>query len=67
MGPVEGQRPLSLERANQSVRSVEPDQLQAAAKRYIGGGDNAIVVVGDASKIGDVVRKFGEVTVIKAN
>jgi zinc protease len=55
-----------LEKANQNVRRVEPDQIQAAAKRYIGGGDNAIVVVGDASKIADAVKKFGEVTVVKA-
>jgi len=26
-----------------------------------------VVVVGDASKIGDILKKFGEVTVTKAN
>jgi zinc protease len=55
-----------LERANLNVRRVEPDQIQAVAKKYIGGGDNVIVVVGDASKIADAVKKFGEVTVVKA-
>lgn len=55
-----------LEKANLNVRRVEPDQIQAAAKRYIAGGDSAIVVVGDAAKIGDALRKFGEVTVVKA-
>ncbi|MGA3237380.1 MAG: pitrilysin family protein [Bryobacteraceae bacterium] len=48
------------------VRSVEPDQIQAAAKKYISSGQAAIVVVGDASKIGDALKKFGEVSVVKA-
>ena len=38
------------------VRSVEPDQIQAAAKKYIAPEQAAIVVVGDASKIGEVRR-----------
>jgi predicted Zn-dependent peptidase len=45
---------------------VEPDQIQAAAKKYISSGQAAIVVVGDASKIGDALKKFGEVSVVKA-
>jgi len=49
------------------VRSVEPDQLQAVAKKYIAPDQAAIVVVGDASKIGEVLKKFGAVTVTKAN
>jgi len=48
------------------VRSVEPDQIQAAAKKYMASGQAAIVVVGDASKIGDALKKFGEVSVVKA-
>jgi zinc protease len=48
------------------VRSVEPGHVQSAAKKYIAPGDAAIVVVGDASKIGEVLKKFGEVTVTKA-
>jgi zinc protease len=55
-----------LEQANRNVRNVEPDQLQAAGKKYIGGGDSTIVVVGDAAKIGEALKKFGEVTVTKA-
>jgi hypothetical protein len=47
------------------VRSVEPAQIQAAARKYIAPAENAIVVVGDASKIGDVLKKFGSVTVAK--
>ena len=49
------------------VRSVEPDQVEAVAKKYIAPGQSAIVVVGDASKIGDALKKFGDVTVTKAN
>jgi zinc protease len=56
-----------IEKSNQNVRSVEPDQMQAAAKRYIAAGDATIVVVGDASKIGEALKKFGEVTISKAN
>jgi zinc protease len=49
------------------VRSVEPDKLQEIAKKYIAPGDSAIVVVGDASKIGEALKKFGTVTVTKAS
>lgn len=49
------------------VRSVEPQHLQAAAKKYIAPDQAAIVVVGDASKILDVLKKFGTVTVAKPN
>jgi zinc protease len=49
------------------VRSVEPQQLQAAAKKYISPEQAAIVVVGDASKIADILKKFGTVTITKAN
>ena len=48
------------------VRSVEPDQVLAAAKKYLAPGQSAIIVVGDASKIGEALKKFGEVTVTKA-
>lgn len=47
------------------VRSVEPDQIQSTARKYIAPEDDTIVVVGDASKIGDVLKKFGTVTVAK--
>ncbi len=55
-----------LETYTTKIRSVEPDQVQAVAKKYMGTGQAAIVVVGDASKIGDIVKKFGDVTVEKA-
>ncbi len=47
------------------VRSVEADQIEGVAKKYMATGDAAIVIVGDAAKIGDAVKKFGEVTVVK--
>jgi zinc protease len=47
------------------VRSVEADQILAAAKKYMATGQAAIIIVGDASKIGDAVKKFGDVTVVK--
>jgi zinc protease len=55
-----------LETYTTRVRSVEPDQVQAVAKKYIAPGQSAIVVVGDASKIGDALKKLGTVTVTKA-
>jgi zinc protease len=56
-----------LETYTTKVRSVEPDQVLAAAKKYMAPGSAAIVVVGDASKIGEALKKFGDVTVTKAN
>jgi zinc protease len=56
-----------LETYTTHVRSVEPDQILAAAKKYFAPGQAVIVIVGDASKIGDAVKKFGDVTVTKAN
>ncbi|HEY2017197.1 MAG TPA: hypothetical protein VGH38_27015, partial [Bryobacteraceae bacterium] len=56
-----------LETYTTRVRSVEPDQVQAAAKKYIAPGQSAVVVVGDASKIADALKKLGPVTVVKAN
>jgi zinc protease len=55
-----------LETYTTRVRSVEPDQILAAAKKYMAPDQAAIIVVGDASKIGDALKKFGEVTVTKA-
>jgi predicted Zn-dependent peptidase len=47
------------------VRSVEPQQIESAAKKYMSPADAAIVVVGDAAKIGDALKKFGTVTIAK--
>jgi zinc protease len=48
------------------VRSVEPDQIQAAARKYLSPDKATIVVVGDASKIEKPLEKFGSVQVEKA-
>lgn len=55
-----------LEKFTAHVRSVEPDQIQAAAKKYFAPDQATIVVVGDASKIGKPLEKFGTVQVEKA-
>lgn len=56
-----------LETYTTRVRSVEPDQIESAAKKYLAPDQTAIVVVGDATKIGDAVKKLGDVTITKAN
>ena len=55
-----------LETYTTRVRSVEPGQIQEVAKKYIAPEQDAVVVVGDASKIGEALKKFGDVTVVKA-
>ncbi|HVP46150.1 MAG TPA: pitrilysin family protein [Bryobacteraceae bacterium] len=55
-----------LEMFTAHVRSVEPDQIEAAAKKYFAPDKAAIVVVGDASKIEKPLEKFGSVQVEKA-
>jgi len=55
-----------LEAFTQHVRPVEPDQIQAAAKKYFSPDQATIVVVGDASKIEKPLEKFGTVTVEKS-
>ena len=52
-----------LEKYTTRIRSVEPDQIQAAAKKFIEPDDAAIVVVGDAKQIGPALEKFGKVDV----
>jgi len=47
------------------VRSVEPGQVQAVAKKYMTPDQASVVIVGDSSKIGDVLKKFGDVKVVK--
>lgn len=56
-----------LETYTTRVRSVEPDQILAAAKKYLASGQAAVIVVGDAAKIEEALKKFGDVTVTKAN
>ena len=47
-----------LEKFTDRVRAVEPDQILAAAQKYMAPDNAVIVVVGDASKIG---KAAGEV------
>jgi zinc protease len=54
-----------LEKFTDRVRAVEPDQVQAAARKYMAADKSVIVVVGDASKIAKTLEKFGSVTVTK--
>lgn len=60
-----GLSPDYLEKYTARIRAVEPDQVQAAAKKYMAPDRSVIVVVGDASKIGEALKKFGNVTVTK--
>jgi predicted Zn-dependent peptidase len=55
-----------LENMVTRYRSVEPDQIKRAARKYVTPEDAAIVVVGDAQKIKAAVEKIGPVTVEKA-
>ncbi|HLK47244.1 MAG TPA: pitrilysin family protein [Bryobacteraceae bacterium] len=48
------------------VRSVEPDQIQAVARKYLDPAQATIVVVGDAAHIQQSLEKFGPVQVDKA-
>jgi len=48
------------------VRSVEPDQIQAAAQKYMDPGQATIVVVGDAAQIEKSLEKFGPLEVEKS-
>jgi predicted Zn-dependent peptidase len=52
-----------LEKYTTRIRSVEPDQIQSAAKKIIAPDESAIVVVGDAKQIGPALEKFGKVVV----
>lgn len=54
-----------LEKYTTRVRSVEPDQIQAVARKYMDPEKAAVVVVGDAEKIGKSLEKFGKAQVIK--
>ena len=48
------------------VRSVEPDQIQSAAQKFLDPAKATIVVVGDAAQIEKSLEKFGPVQVEKA-
>jgi zinc protease len=54
-----------LETYTTKINSVEPDQIQSAAKKYMATGDDAIVIVGDSSVIQKNLEKFGTVRLVK--
>ncbi len=54
-----------LETYTTRINSVEPDQIEAAAKKYIAPETDTIVVVGDASQIEEQLKKFGTFKVIR--
>ena len=49
------------------ISAVTPAQVQAVAKKYWDAGRLEIVAVGDASKIRDILGKFGQVEVYDAD
>jgi zinc protease len=55
-----------LETYTTKINSVEPDQIESAAKKYMATGNDTIVVVGDASAIEKTLEKFGTVRVVEA-
>ena len=55
-----------LENYTKRIRAVEPAQITAVAKKYILPDKAAMVVVGDAAKIGKALEKLGKVTITKA-
>jgi zinc protease len=54
-----------LETYTTKINSVEPDQIQNMAKKYMATGNDTIVVVGDASAIQKPLEKIGTFTVVK--
>jgi predicted Zn-dependent peptidase len=54
-----------LETYTARIDSVEPDQIESMAKKYMAPDNDAIVVVGDASKIQQSLEKIGTFEVVK--
>jgi zinc protease len=54
-----------LETYTTKINSVEPDQIESAAKKYMATSNDTIVVVGDAAAIEKPLEKFGTVRVVK--
>jgi zinc protease len=54
-----------LETYTTKINSVEPDQIESTAKKYMATGNDTIVVVGDAAAIEKPLEKFGVVRVVK--
>ena len=58
-------RERTPEKYTSRIRAVGTGELKASAKKYLDPENSAIVVVGDASKIGEALGKFGQVKVEK--
>lgn len=56
-----------LETYTTRINSVEPDQIQAAARKAMAPANDAIIVVGDAEKIRTSLEKIGSIEVVKPN
>jgi predicted Zn-dependent peptidase len=54
-----------LETYTTKINSVEPDQIESMAKKYMAPDNDVIVVVGDASKIQKPLEKIGTFEVVK--
>jgi len=54
-----------LETYTTRINSVEPDQIESAAKKYLATDTDTIVVVGDASQIEEPLKKIGTFQVIQ--
>lgn len=54
-----------LETYTTKINSVEPDQIESAAKKYMATANDTIVVVGDAAAIEKPLEKFGTVRVVR--
>jgi zinc protease len=54
-----------LETYTTRINSVEPEQIEAAAKKYMAPDTDTIVVVGDASKIQKPLEKIGTFQIIQ--
>jgi zinc protease len=54
-----------LETYTTRINSVEPDQIEAAAKKFMATETDTIVVVGDASKLEEPLKKIGTFQVIQ--
>jgi zinc protease len=54
-----------LETYTTHIDSVEPDQIESMAKKYMAPDNDVIVVVGDASKIQKPLEKIGTFKVVK--
>ena len=55
-----------LETYTTKVNSVEPEQIQRAAKKYISSENSTVVVVGDATILAQPLEKLGKFTLVQA-